>query len=119
MALPMYALDGDIVQLKQTGKAFASVARSVSPSVAFIQVESIAPDSTIPQFSSPFGDEWPFGGDMFRRFFGDDFRGIPRSGSRTDAPPGKRQTIGQGSGFVFAVKNELISAKTFLPIIMW
>ena len=34
-----YALDGAIENLRETGKAFASVAREVSPSVVFIQVE--------------------------------------------------------------------------------
>ncbi len=69
VTFPVYALDGGVENLRQTGKAFASVAKSVSPSVAFIQVESKAPDSTITQFSSPFGNEWPFGDDLFKTFF--------------------------------------------------
>ena len=108
IALPVYALNGGVESLKQTSKAFASVAKSVSPSVVFIQVESKASDSTITQFSSPFGDEWPFGDDLFKRFFGDDFTGIPR-GPRSDTPQSERKTIGQGSGFVFAAKNGLLS----------
>lgn len=113
IALPAYALNGGIESLKQTSKAFASVAKSVSPSVAFIQVESKAQNSTITQFSSPFGDEWPFGDDLFKRFFGDDFMGIPR-GPHFNAPQSERQTIGQGSGFVFAAKKGLMSDKTYI-----
>jgi serine protease Do len=111
--LPTYALDDGVENLRETGKAFASVAKSVSPSVAFIQVESKMPDSTITQFSSPFGNEWPFGDDLFKRFFGDDFKGIPR-GPRFETPQGERQTIGQGSGFVFAKKDGLTSDKTYI-----
>lgn len=73
VTLPIYALDGGVESLKQTSKAFASVAKSVSPSVAFIQVESKASDSTITQFSSPFGDEWPFSDDLFKRFLAMNF----------------------------------------------
>jgi serine protease Do len=111
-ALPTYA-DGGVENLKQTGKAFASVAKSVSPSVAFIQVESKVPDSTITEFSLPFGDDWRFGDDLFKRFFGDDFMGIPR-GPRFETPQRERQTIGQGSGFVFSKKNGLMSDKTYI-----
>ncbi len=112
-ALSAHALNGGVENLKQTGKAFASVAKSVSPSVVFIQVESKAQNSTITQFSSPFGDEWPFGDDLFKRFFGEDFSGIPR-GPNFDTPQSERQTIGQGSGFVFAAKKGLLSDKTYI-----
>lgn len=61
IVLPAQADDGGVKSLQQTGKAFASVARKVSPSVVFIQVEGKAPGSTMTQFSSPFGDGWPFG----------------------------------------------------------
>ncbi|SFP90674.1 serine protease Do [Nitrosomonas cryotolerans] len=113
IALPVHALDNGIENLRQTGKAFASVAKSVSPSVVFIQVESQAADSTITQFSTPFGNEWPFGDDLFKRFFGEDFPGTPRK-PRSDTPKNKPQIIGQGSGFVFAAKNGLISDKTYI-----
>ena len=109
VALPTYAQDGGVENLKQTGKAFASVAKSVSPSVVFIQTESKVSDSTITRFSSPLGDEWPFGDDIFKRFFGDDFPGIPR-GPRSETSPNERQAIGQGSGFVFATKRSMISS---------
>ncbi len=40
---PAHAQDGGIESLRQTGKAFSSVAKKVAPAVAFIQVEGKAP----------------------------------------------------------------------------
>lgn len=110
--LPAHATDDAIANLRQTGKAFASVARAVSPSVVFIQVEGKA-SGEVAQFSSPFGDEWPFGDDFFKRFFGDRFPGIPRT-PRSDKPRGEHRMIGQGSGFVFLTKDNLLSDKTYI-----
>jgi serine protease Do len=45
------ALEGGFEDLRQTGKAFASIARAVSPSVVFIQVEGKASPTTIRGFS--------------------------------------------------------------------
>jgi len=106
-----YALDGAIESLRETGKAFASVAREVSPSVVFIQVEKKS-DVATGELAVPFGGEdWPFGDDLFKRFFGDQFPGgIPRSGE----PRGEQRTVGQGSGFVFAARNGLLSDTTYI-----
>ncbi|MEW7984075.1 MAG: Do family serine endopeptidase [Candidatus Sedimenticola endophacoides] len=108
-----HALDGGVESLRQTGKAFASVARAVSPSVVFIQVEGKASPAAIGGFSSPFGQEFPFGDDLFKRFFGDQFPGVPRM-PKPEAPKGERRAIGQGSGFVFAAKDGLLSDKTYI-----
>ena len=59
---------------------------------------------------SPFGHDWPFGDDMFKRFFGDRFHGAPRH----KAPQSKRRTLAQGSGFVFATKSGLIADKSYV-----
>ena len=92
-----HARDDGIESLRQTGKAFAAVARQVSPSVVFIQVEERR------QASRENGDEaFPFGDDLFRRFFGDDFPGMSRRYAPNSPPRQPRKTIGQGSGFVFA-----------------
>lgn len=108
------ALDGGVESLRQTGKAFASVARAVSPSVVFIQAEGKVSPTSISGFSSPFGEEWPFGDDMFKRFFGDQFPGIPKM-PKPQAPRGERRAIGQGgSGFVFATKDGLLTDKTYI-----
>ncbi|MFQ5788012.1 MAG: trypsin-like peptidase domain-containing protein, partial [Thermodesulfobacteriota bacterium] len=114
ITLPAHALeDSGVKNLRQTGKAFASVAREVSPSVVFVQIEANVPGSTITRFESPFGNEWPFGDDLFKRFFGDKFPGIPRE-PRSDKPRSERRAIAQGSGFVFAAKDGFLSDKTYI-----
>jgi len=100
LVVPAYALDTGVENLRQTGKAFAAVAREVSPSVVFIQVEGKASGSGTVPFSTPFGDDWPFGDDFLRRFFGDEFPGFQQP-SRLQQPQGERRVMGQGSGFVF------------------
>jgi serine protease Do len=94
MAAP--AQTGGIDSLRETGKAFASVARTVSPSVVYIQVQSRAPASSAGP--SPF---WPFDDDFFRRYFGEEFPGLPRP----EVPQGDRPALGQGSGFIFAAEQ--------------
>jgi len=93
---PVFAAqDGGIESLRQTGKAFSSVARKVSPSVVFIHVEG----RTAQAANGEAGD-WPFQDDLLRRFFGDDFPGLARP-----APKKPRRAIGQGSGFIFATRG--------------
>ncbi len=107
---PVHAQEGGIENLRETGKAFASVARSVSPSVVFIQVEGRTADSRFTELPSPFGKEWPFGDDMFKRFFGERFQAIPRH----QAPQKRRHTLSQGSGFVFSTKSGLRTDKSYV-----
>ncbi len=107
------ALEGGVESLRQTGKAFASVARSVSPSVVFVQVEGKAETPATAQFPSPFGDGSQFDSDLFKRFFGDRFPGFPQA-PRAERPQGERRAIGQGSGFVFAAQGGLLSDKTYI-----
>ncbi len=106
------AQDQGIESLRQTGKAFASVAREVSPSVVFIQVEGRSPQQAIGPSQLPFGQQWPFSDDFFRRFFGDELPSMPRP--RSELPHGQRPVIGQGSGFVFATKDSLLRDKTYI-----
>jgi serine protease Do len=91
---------GGIASLRQTSKAFESVARKVSPSVVFIKVESVQKDVQIAPFTAPFGD------DLFKRFFGEPLPNLPRQA------PSKYQVIGQGSGFVYSVEKGLMSNKS-------
>lgn len=111
VAAPIHALDGGIENLRQTGKAFASVARAVSPSVVFIQVEGKT--STTDALPSPFGDSWPFGSDFFERFFGDPSQRTPRA-PLPKAPQNERRMMGQGSGFIFAAKSGVLSNKSYV-----
>lgn len=71
-----------IESLRQTGKAFSSVAKKVSPSVVFIRIER--------RRQSPFHGS-PFDEEFLRRFFG-----VPGD------IPQDRTEAGQGSGFIFS-----------------
>ncbi|MFO7542949.1 MAG: Do family serine endopeptidase [Thiobacillus sp.] len=92
------AQDGGIASLRQTSKAFSSVAAKVSPSVVFIQVES---PSEAADARDPAG--WPFQDDLFSRLFRDDFPGLTRP-----APKKPRRDISQGSGFVFSADGNTV-----------
>lgn len=109
-ALPVHASDGGIENLRQTGKAFATVARQVSPSVVFIQVESSTGSAESSSLGSPFGDEFPFGNELFEHFFGQPLPGQPRG----EMPRRERRAVSQGSGFVFSSKDGLLSDKTYI-----
>jgi len=91
-----------VESLRESSRAFASVAQQVSPSVVFIQTERSVQAQQNP-FSSPFGD------DFFDRFFGEPFPGSPRQ-----QPPSQRRAVGQGSGFVFSVDERLLNDKAYI-----
>jgi serine protease Do len=117
-ALPVSGEESGVENLRQTSKAFASIARKVSPSVVFIQVESSVKNPAM-QFSSPFSTPGnPFGDDLLKRFFGDQIPNYPGRGGQTPgkrgAPQQKRRAVGQGSGFVFKVDDGLLSDKTYI-----
>ncbi len=96
LAMPA-AADNGIESLRQTGKAFSSVARKVAPAVVFIQV-----DTQVEREERQATDGWPFQDDLFRQFFGDDF---PALGPRR-APGKPRRATSQGSGFVFSAQGD-------------
>jgi serine protease Do len=104
------AVDGTFDGLRQSGKAFASVARAISPSVVNIQIENGSPDAGAVGDPLPFGGQSPFSGEFFKRFFGKQFQGVPRN----QVPRRKPPTIAQGSGFVFSAKDGLVSDKTYI-----
>ena len=98
---PAAAEDGGIQSLREMGKAFASVAKKVSPAVVFIQVEKKVPRSSNVRFFTPFG-EGPFGDDFLRRFFGIPFpeERAPKDYGETQPP--QERVVGQGSGFIIS-----------------
>ena len=109
-AMSAASADNGVESLRQTGKAFATVARQVSPSVVSIKIEGSK--SSTP-FTTPSGKEWPFDNDFLRRFFGDDFPGAPQQ-KRPLKPKSKRRVIGQGSGFVFKTGKGANRGKTYI-----
>ncbi|WOJ93117.1 Do family serine endopeptidase [Congregibacter variabilis] len=107
-----YAQNSGVDNLRETGKAFAAVAQEVSPSVVLIRAESQGSAAAPGDFQSPFGDQWPFGDDLLRRFFGDQVPGLPQQPKpNVQRPP---RVIGQGSGFVFAVRDGLFSDRSYI-----
>ncbi|WDE01654.1 DegQ family serine endoprotease [Thalassomonas actiniarum] len=107
---PVQTSNNEIKSLQQTGKAFASIARAVSPSVVFIQVEGKAISRSDPRYYSPFGDGWPFGEDFLNEFFGDRFRGFQHPKLPKDHP----KIMGQGSGFIFTNKQDSSGDKSYI-----
>ncbi|UJP04911.1 MAG: DegQ family serine endoprotease [Nitrosomonas sp.] len=114
-SLHLSAQGNGIESLRQTSKAFAEVARKVSPSVVLIQVERETEVVQTP-FGFPFGDgeRWPFGDDLFRRFFGDRFPEAPRFNTPGKKPGKQRSVVGQGSGFVLASSENTAEKKTYI-----
>jgi len=98
---PATAEDGGIQSLREMGKAFASVARKVSPAVVFIQVEKKVARSSNVRFFSPFGES-PFGDDFLRRFFGIPFPDQETPKGYGETPPREERVVGQGSGFIIS-----------------
>lgn len=99
--------DDSVDSLRQSSKAFSSIAKAVSPSVAFIQVEGTVSVPSSAAYPSPFDE------DFMRRFFGDEFRGSPHA-PPSEQPEYRRRVIGQGSGFVFAVEDGILRDTTYL-----
>lgn len=89
------AQDAGLESLRETGKAFRSVAKKVSPSVVFIKVEKEVTQQGVagnPFEGSPFGDEF------LRRFFGQ----VPQQRQSPHQQAPKRRSRGQGSGFIIS-----------------
>jgi serine protease Do len=97
--LPAGAQESGIKSLRESGKAFRSVAKQVSPAVVYIEVEKEVEQQ---QRQNPFGNH-PFGDEFFRRFFGEP----PSQDNRRQAP--KRRAQGQGSGFIITADGYIMT----------
>lgn len=93
------AQDAGLESLRETGKAFRSVAKQVSPSVVYIQVEKAVEQQGR---ANPFGNN-PLGDEFFRRFFGEP----PPQQNPQNAP--KRRSSGQGSGFIISADGYIMT----------
>jgi serine protease Do len=80
--------------LRKTSKAFAGIAKQVTPAVVAVKVEK-AVSSNMDMSNSPFDDEF------FRRFFGPQFS--PRN------EPRSQKKEGQGSGFIISADGYILT----------
>ncbi|MFO7578062.1 MAG: DegQ family serine endoprotease [Pelovirga sp.] len=96
-----FAQDPGLENLRETGEAFRSVARKVSPAVVYIQVEKEV--QAREQWSNPFEGS-PFGDEFFRRFFGQP----PQQQQPQQRAPQRRAT-GQGSGFLISADGYIMT----------
>jgi len=88
------AQDMGTESLRESGRAFADIARSVSPAVVYIQVDKVVERQAV-QDLSPFND------DLFQRFFG-----APPS---TQGRSQQRHATGQGSGFLISEDGYILT----------
>ena len=88
------AQDAGKENLRETGRAFRSVARQVGPAVVFIKVEKEVKQQSM-GFDS-FGGN-PFSDELLRRFFGH-----PPQQRKTPKKAPKHNAAGQGSGFIIS-----------------
>jgi len=108
---PMVSADDNgIKSLKETSKTFATIARSASPSVVYIQAEGQSSRPSPPGFIFPYERQRPFDDDFLEHFFGDKFKWF----SMPKAPGQRYRGVSQGSGFIFSTKKNLFSNKSYI-----
>jgi serine protease Do len=100
-ALSANLSDQDLALLQRTSKAFASIAKEVTPGVVAVQVEKTASSAGMMQFHG--GDPFGFFDDpLFEHFFGPQMR--PKR-----SPHNQPKSMGQGSGFIISKDGYILT----------
>ena len=101
VALPLIAAEGEdsVDSVRQTGKAFAKIAKKASPAVVSISAEKVITQDQPTMRERPFGDQFdPFEDDFFDYFFR---RRFPqRRSPQQRLPQRKYPQTAKGSGFI-------------------
>ncbi len=95
------AQDAGLENLRETGKAFRSVAKQVGSAVVFIKVEKEVKQRGMG--SDSFGGS-PFNDELLRRFFGQ-----PPQQKRSPHQTPKHNAAGQGSGFIVSADGYIMT----------
>ena len=98
--------DKAIQSLDQSGRAFAAIAKKISPAVVSLKVEKQVANE-MPLSGLPFNDSsGPFNDELLRRFFGDRLPEMPK---QRQAPAQKHAVVGQGSGFIVSQDGYILT----------
>ncbi len=95
------AQDAGLENLRETGRAFRSVAKQVGSAVVFIKVEKAVKQRGMG--SDHFGGN-PLSDEFFRRFFGQ-----PPQQRRSPQQAPKHNAVGQGSGFIVSADGYIMT----------
>ena len=99
-------VDAAIQNLEQSGQAFASIAKKLSPAVVSLKVEKkVANDDSSGNLPNDDSSN-PLNDDMMKRFFGDR---MPDAFRHRQAPVQKHAVVGQGSGFVVSPDGYILT----------
>lgn len=96
------AAGGDIEALRETSKAFSTVAKEAIPAVVFINVEKTVASGSMRGPSGPRQQNNPFdffGDEFYERFFRD----------RNPQQPREYRQSGQGSGFIISAEGYILT----------
>jgi serine protease Do len=98
------ATDKAIQNLEQSGQAFASIARKISPAVVSLKVEKKVASNS--QAGNQDDSANPLNDEMLKRFFGDR---LPEGLRHRQGPAQKHTVVGQGSGFIVSSDGYILT----------